>query len=172
MIYPLNDMMEKLLASAVDEETGELLFTDEEMEERMNALKIEFEDRVDSIVSEIKNLDAEAEAIKAEKISLGERQKRVENQRDRLKRFLAYLLHGEGWHNGRHKVYFKSSETVEVDAEFVSWAEKEAPGLIRTKVEADRDAIKRAIKSGTEFLHAHLEPHSSVVIQKIRKGTE
>lgn len=165
MIYQLNEMMEQLLASAVDEETGELTMTDEELAERMNTLRIEFDDQVDSLASEIKNLKAEAEAIKAEKLALADRQKKTENRLERMKRLMAYLLAGQKWKNGRHSISYRKSYPVVIDDGFLEWAEMNAPGLLKVEVSPRKDDIKKALMNGTVFEFAHLDESSNIQIK-------
>lgn len=175
MIYRLDDQIEQALNNFYDHETGELLpwFTEEDVCQIVKDISEDFDTKIDSITSEAKNLDAEAEALAEEIANLTERKRRVVNRRDRDKRLLAYLLNGQKWKNGRHSISFRRSEEVVVDEDFIEWAEAYAPGLLNVKPpEPRKQEIKNAIKAGTYFDHAHLEEHNNIVIQKLKKKEE
>ena len=166
MIYPINEMIDTLLASAVDPETGELTLTDEELEAKITELQISFDEKIDSLASMLKNMKAEAEAIKAEKINLGKRQSSLEKQADRTKRFIAYLLKGEKFKNGRHSISYRKSVEVVLDDEFLAWARKDAPGLlIERDPDPDKRAIKEAIEQGVDVPHATLNEKNNIQVR-------
>ena len=175
MIYRIDEQIQLALESMVDPETGELVegYTEEDVITEIENLQKDFDSLVDNITSDYKNLDAEVEAITAEIQNLQERKRRCVNRRDRDKRFLAYLLNGQKWKNGRHSISFRKSERVVVDAEFLTWAETYAPGLLAYKdPEPRKTDIARAIKSGTVVEHAHIEETNNIVIQKLKKKEE
>lgn len=175
MIYRLDDQIAIALETAYDPDTGELLdgITDEDLCQMVKDITADFDTKIDSIASDVKNLDAEAEALAVEIANLTERKRRVVNRRDRDKRLLAYLLNGQKWKNERHSISFRRSEEVVVDEDFIEWAEAYAPGLLNVKPpEPRKQEIKNAIKAGTYFDHAHLEEHNNIVIQKLKKKEE
>lgn len=167
MIYPINEMIDRLLAEAVDEDTGELLFTDEELEEKIEALQMSFDDKIDSLACAVKNLKAEASDIREEKMKLAKRQSSVEKELERTKRFLAYLLKGDKFKNGRHSIsYRKSVEVVVEEDEFINWAQNNAPELlISREPDPDKKAIKAAIESGTEIRYASLRENNNIQVR-------
>ena len=63
------------ILSCVDLETGEVIDT-----EKLDALQMEREKKVEAVACWVKDLKAEAEAIKAEKQILADRQKAAENK--------------------------------------------------------------------------------------------
>ena len=89
MVYPLSEQIENMLSECYDPETGELLVPEEEMFAEIERLRMDFEEKLDGIVCEIKNLQADAAAIKAEKDMLAERQRKAEEKGERLKRLMA-----------------------------------------------------------------------------------
>lgn len=166
LIYPIDEMVERLLESAVDQETGELLFTDEELEAKLNELQVGFDEKIDSLASAVKNLKAEAEAVKAEKLNLAKRQQTVEKEMERTKRFLAYLLKGDKFANSRHKIGYRKSVEVVLDDDFMSWARENAPGLIvEREPDPDKRAIREAIEQGALVPHASLREKNNIQVR-------
>ena len=49
MIYPKDEMIERLLSEAVDQETGEMLLTEEELAEQISALEMAFDDKIKAL---------------------------------------------------------------------------------------------------------------------------
>ena len=166
MIYPINQMIDELLASAVDEATGEVKLTDEELEAKIAELQMDFDEKVDSLCSVAKNAKAEAADIKDEKLRLGKRQKSAENEGERAKRFLAYLLQGEKFKNARHNLYYLSSQELVIDdeAELLKWCKANAPGFLNEPT-LRIDDIKKALKNGADIPFAHIQQNRSVVIR-------
>lgn len=169
-IYPVNEQIEELLLSAVDEETGELLMTDEELQKQIEAIQMDFDDKIVDLRNEYINLTAEAEALKAEKQKLATRQSRAEKQAERLKRWLAYLLKGEKFQKDTVKISYRKSEEVKFDDDdpkkFVEWAQKNHPELLTVKdPEPSKSEIKKAIKAGMEVNFAKVEPKNNIQIK-------
>lgn len=71
-------------------EAGEI--PDEAVEDTLGAIDGEFEEKIDSIACIVKQLDADATAIKAEKDKLSERQALKEHQRDRMKDYIRQAM--------------------------------------------------------------------------------
>lgn len=165
MIYPIDQMIDDLIVSSLDPETGELILSDEELEAKINDLHMSFDEKIDQLASEVKNLKAEAADIRDEKMKLAARQARVEKQMERTKRFLAYLLRGERFKNGRHNISYRKSEELVLDENFIPWAEANAPGLLRIEPEPRKADIKAALKNGLVFDYAHLEEKSNIQVK-------
>lgn len=168
MIYPLDAQISLALSQAYDPETGELLegVSEEELFEEIQRISEDFDTTVDSIASEIKNLVAEAEAVKEEKKKLADRQSKLENRTEQMKRLLAYLLQGAAWKNGRHKIGYRKSSVVVIDDGFVEWAEQNAPALLNYKEpEPRKQDIANALKAGFLFDYAHLEQKNNIQIK-------
>lgn len=141
-LYDINARMEYLLEQ-VDEETGELLCSYEELE----SLALARDEKLENLALYIKNKAAEAEAIKQEKLALEKRQQQANRKIERAKAFLEQYLAGQKLTTPRVSVSWRNSEQVEVSDAFFSCAANEA--FFRYKQpEADRKAISAAIKSG------------------------
>ena len=78
--------IDEQILGCVDSETGEIID-----EEKLAELNIAFDEKVENIALWIKNLLSEAEAIKQEKLKLGDRQKAAENKAESLKKYLQTL---------------------------------------------------------------------------------
>ena len=146
----------------VDEVTGEVKNFD-----ALDALNMERDRKIEFIALEIKNLDAEARAIKAECESLAERQKAKERKRDNWKRYLENALHGEKFETPKCSISYRKSTSVAVGKQFEAWAKENAPSLLNVTmvVKPDKTAIKEAIKNGAELVDAELVENVNMQIK-------
>ncbi|MEE1162613.1 MAG: siphovirus Gp157 family protein [Lachnospiraceae bacterium] len=153
------------ILDCVDLETGEILDA-----EKLDALQMEREQKLEGVALWIKDLKAEAEAVKAEADKLTARKKAVENKIDGLKQWLLYALQGEKLKTPRCNVYQTHSQKVVIDDEKAlvdmlmtsPFGEK----FLRVKEpEIDKNALKDSMKQGYEYEFAHLEQTESVVIK-------
>ena len=148
--------IDQAIMDCIDMETGEII-----NEELLNDLQMERDEKIENVVLWIKELKAEAEALKAEKMAFAERQKVAENKMESLKKWLAYALNGEKFKTVRVSVTFRTTDKVEIadiyklDENYLRYKEPEA----------DKDAIKKAIKAGQEVAGATLVPNTSVIIK-------
>ena len=148
--------IDQAIMDCIDMETGEIV-----NEELLNDLQMERDAKIENVVLWIKELKAEAEALKAEKLAFAERQKVTENKMESLKKWLAYALNGEKFKTVRASVTFRTSDKVEIadiyklDENYLRYKEPEA----------DKDAIKKAIKAGQEVAGATLVSSTSVIIK-------
>ena len=151
-LYEIDDAITK----CVDEETGEIIDY-----EKLGELQIERETKIENVACWIKDLKAEAEALKAEKMAFAERQKVAENKAESLKKWLAYALDGKAFKSTRASVSFRKSQAVEITDIY-----KLDENYLRYKEpEADKTAIKEALKAGKEVAGATLVENTSVIIK-------
>ena len=153
------------ILDCVDQETGEILDP-----EKLDALQMEREQKLEGVALWIKDLKAEAEAVKAESDKLIARKKALDNKIDGLKQWLLYALNGEKLKTPRCNVYQTHSQKVVIDDEKAlvdmlmtsPFGEK----FLRVKEpEIDKNALKDSMKQGYEYEFAHLEQTESVVIK-------
>jgi len=151
-IYEIDSRISNLMEMIYeDAETngGEIA---DDMADELEALDMKRAEKIENVACYIKNLDAEAEAIKREEKRLAERRKSAESKAERLKQYLAYALHGEEvYSSARVKLSWRKSESVEVES--VDLLPEEFR-RIKTTVDADKTAIKQAIKSGEDVAGA------------------
>ena len=151
-IYKIN----QAILDCIDAETGEII--DAEM---LDKLQMEKSEKIENVACWIKDLKAEAEALKNEKQALAERQRVAENKVESLKRYLAYALDGQAFKSTRASVSFRTTDKVEIadiyklDENYLRYKEPEA----------DKTAIKEALKAGKEVVGATLVENTSVIIK-------
>lgn len=136
----LYEIDERIL-DCVDVETGEIFDID-----KFEELSIEREVKIENICLWIKNLTAEAEAIKAEKLNLEARQKAKTNKIDSLKKYISTYLEGSKFETSRVKVSFRKSESLEyediykIPEEYLKYKE---PEVNKTEL---KNALKKGLK--------------------------
>ena len=156
-IYEINEG----ILNCIDPETGEIIDID-----KLNELELERDAKIENVACWIKELKAEAEAIKAEKLALAERQKVAENKAESLKKWLAFALNGEKFKTAKCSVSFRKSEVVEITDEGLSNLMKEHDELLTYKApEPNKKAIKDALKDGLSVQGVRLECNTSVIIK-------
>lgn len=158
-LWEIDKRIEDLMEQVVDPDTGEIL--DEEAKKALDGLYMDRDEKVENIALFIKNLSAEAEAVKNEKQKLAARQSAIENKVEHLKTYLTAALDGERFKTSRCVVsYRRSEQTVIEDIKAVP------EEYLRIKEpEADKSKIKFALKLGKEVPGAHLEENVSIQIK-------
>ena len=148
--------IDEAILNCIDLETGEIIDT-----EQLDKLTMEREAKLENIACWIKELKAEAEALKAEKMAFAKRQQVAEDKMESLKKYLAYALDGQAFKTTRASVTFRKSQSVEIadiyklDENYLRYKEPEA----------DKTAIKEAIKQGKTVAGATLVENTSVIIK-------
>lgn len=148
--------IENEIMNCWDQETGEILDSD-----RLDQLEMERDTKIENIALYIKNLTADAEALKAEKQSFAERQKAAENKVESLKKYLATYLAGQKFSTPRVAISFRKTSSVNVTdisqlpEEFLEFADPMP----------DKTAIKAAIKAGTSVAGAEIVEGKSMSIK-------
>lgn len=158
-LYQLNDTIRKAIELGFDEETGEIFDAD-----ALEALELQRDEKIETIALFIKNLKAEAEAIKAEKMNLARRQQTAENKAEWLKQYLTKCLDGEKFFSPKVAISYRKSQTVEfIDGFDVN----QLPEQYQRRVdpEADKTALKNALKEGTEIYGVYLAEHNNTIIK-------
>ena len=100
------------ILDCVDMETGEILDT-----EKLDALQMERERKLEGVALWIKDMKAEAAAVKEEADKLTARKKALDNKIDGLKNWLLWALDGEKLKTPRCNVYQTHSQRVNVPDE-------------------------------------------------------
>ena len=153
--------IENAILDCIDLETGEVIDT-----ERLDALHMERDTKIENVALWIKDLKAEAEAIKAEKMALAERQKVAENKAESLKNWLAYALDGQKFSTAKCAISFRKTEKVEISDVGMIRLMKEHDELLTYKEpEPNKTAIKQALKDGLTVQGVQLVQNMSTIIK-------
>ena len=153
--------IDNAILDCIDLETGEVIDT-----ERLDALQMERDAKIENVACWIKELKAEAEAIKQEKLVLADRQRVAENKAESLKKWLAYALGGQKFSTAKCAVSFRNTESVEVTEEGLEALMKEHDELLTYKQpEPNKKAIKDALKDGLSVAGVQLVQNVSTIIK-------
>ena len=150
-------------------EAGEI--PEEALIDTLESIESAIEDKVDNIACLLKNLAAEAAAIKAEEDKLAERRKSKEKAYERFKVYLSDMMLKCGktkFESARNNISFRKSDAVTIDdeEEFAEWAAVyHDEYLTYKKPSINRAAIKEAIKSGVKIDGAHIESRQNIQIK-------
>ena len=145
------------ILEAVDQETGEILDT-----EKLDTLQMEREKKLEGVALWVKDLKAEAAAVKEEADKLTARKKALDNKIESIKTWLTGALNGEKMRTARCNVYYTHSQRLAVanEGELVSFLMTlNDPGrfLRFSDPELRKDEVKKALKDGYEIPGASLE---------------
>ena len=147
----------------IDAETGELI----SVSQALDALRMEREAKLENVACWVKNLSAEADAIREEENRLVKRRKAAETKAANLKAWLlAAMTREDGTSDklktGRVMVSVKRNPpSTVVDEALLPSTYKVA----KITYQANKEMIKRELLSGGEVPGAHLEYGRSVVIK-------
>ena len=143
------------ISECIDCETGEIIDFD-----RLSGLAIERETKLEGVALWIKNLEAIAKAIKAERDILKARQEQAEHKALALREWLSRALDGEKMETPKVKVSYRKSTMVEVDDRLPKkWCSKK---IVYTP---DKIAIKTAIQNGKKITGAKIIERQNIQIK-------
>lgn len=131
--------------------------------EKLDALTMERNTKVSNIACWIKDLKAEAEAIKAEKQNLDKRQKVAENKAASLREYLAGFLNGEKYKDARVSISYRKSTAVQIaeDMDIKRLPEE----YLKVTVEPSKTAIKEALTNGVAVEGCTLIENNNIQIR-------
>ncbi len=153
--------IDEAIMACIDAETGEIID-----EDKLDKLTMERDAKIENVALWIKDLKAEAEALKAEKMAFAERQKVAENKIESLKKWLAYALDGKKFSTAKCAVSFRNTESVEITPEGLEALMKEHDELLTYKApEPNKTAIKQAIKDGLNVAGVQLLQNIRTIIK-------
>lgn len=156
--------IDQSILDCIDFETGEVIDP-----EKLNALQMEREEKIEKVALWYKNLISDAAAIKAERDNLSEREAVMRNKAESLKKWLAYALNGEKMSTSRVAISFRKSESVEIDneEEVIAFAQtNNRDDLLSYKAPTvNKTAIKAAIKDGFNVSGASLVEKQNIQIK-------
>lgn len=143
------------ISACIDSETGEVIDV-----ERLSGLAMEREIKLEGVALWIKNLEATAKAIRAEREVLKARQEQAEHKAIALREWLSGALDGEKMETPKVKVSYRKSTAVEVDDRLPKkWCNKK---IVYTP---DKFAIKTAIQNGKKITGAKIVERQNIQIK-------
>ena len=141
--------IDQAILALVDPETGEIMDG-----EAFDQLQMEREAKLEGIACWVKNLTAEAKAIREEEKVLAERRKACENKAERLKDYLAEALGGEKFVTAKCAVTFRKTSSVEITDVHAAaaWLEDAGMGdLVQYQMpKIGKTELGKILKSGQE----------------------
>lgn len=150
--------IDRAITECVDEETGELFD-----EEKFESLSMKLEDKLENTGCWIKNLEAQAAALKAEEKAFKERREAIEKKAESVKRYLTAYLHGRQFETARVKISFRKSEALEVAEGIEATLPEE---FLRFKSpEVNKAELKKAVKAGRKFEGVQLVTKENISIK-------
>ena len=142
-LYEINKELEAVYESAFDAETGEM---DMAAEQALNDLQMARDEKIENIALMIKNLQADADAIKAEAQKQAKRAKICENKANWLKAYLFSVLNGEKYKSAKCEITYRKSKNVECTVDDVSTLD---PRFLRYSLpELNKTELKKALEAG------------------------
>lgn len=160
-LYEIKEDILRLAEMDLDEQT---------MQDTLEGLQYELEEKADNIASLIKQLEAEKAAIGKEVDALMVRMTQKQVKADNLKRYLFNTfkaLNVDKIETPRNVLQVKlNPESVELDDVFFSWAKTQAPHLLTfPEPKPNKTLIKEAIKHGQDIVGASLIVKERLVVK-------
>lgn len=155
--------IDKQIMECVDSETGEIIDV-----EKLEALQMEREAKIESVACWVKNITASAQDIREEEKSLAERRKVLENKAERLKAYLADALGGNKFETAKCSLSFRSSASVQIEDEaaLITWLEENyRDDCLKYSTTVNKTAVGNILKNGVKVPGAHIEQRSNLQIK-------
>ena len=147
------------ITNCVDSETGEIID-----EQRLDALQMAREKKIENILLWIKNLKSEAGAIREEEKKLADRRQSDEKKAESLTQYVQNVLNGEKFKTSRVVVSYRKSEAVIVDD--LQLMQETCDEYLKYKdPEPDKAKIKAALKDGITVPGCHMEERQNITIK-------
>lgn len=137
------------------------------IDDTLEGIEGEFKDKAVNVAAFIKNLEAEARAIKDAEKSMADRRRSIESHANRLARYLLMQMQMTGIDKIEDSPFFKISLRNNPAKIVVDDEAKIASGYIVEKVvkSVNKQAIKMAIESGETVEGAHIERGQRIEIK-------
>lgn len=160
-LYELDQKINELIANSIDPETGEV---SDGFIEKLDALNMERNEKIDNIMRLYKNLISDAAGGEAEEKRLSELKKSAKNRAESLKNYLSrYMEAGVEKFTSEHgKIGWRKSEKVVVqDVDTLPEEFKK----VKVEVKADLISLKNALKEDRKIDGVSLEEHQNIQIK-------
>ena len=147
--------IDREILGCIDYDTGEILDV-----QRLEMLEMEKEKKIENIGLWIKNLEAEAEALKKAKGTFAEREKRGKNKADTLKKYLGDVLQGQKLQTTKCAISFKTSTALEMSEKAEIPEEFKKYSFV-----LDKAKMKEALKNGASYKGFWLQKKQNISIK-------
>lgn len=148
--------IDNAIMNCVDMETGEIVDM-----EALEDLQMERDQKIENIGCWIKNLLADAKALKEEKDNLAARQKAAENKAASLKAYLSSYLNGEKFKTAKVSISYRKSDSVNIAEGAVIPEEY----LKYSEPTPDKIGLKAALKAGEKIQGISLVTSNNIQIK-------
>lgn len=155
----LNELIKQY--SLLENDEGQLC---DDWQEKMDALGVTIEQKIDGICSIVKGCEGRAAAIETEIERLKKLKGRYEVKAKSLSTWLAYCIGAQKIDTGMHRVYARVSEAVDIIDEAMIPIQyiRETTKIVQTP---DKESIKADLKLGAQIPGAALKKNISLVIK-------
>lgn len=136
--------------------------------EALDSLQMERDQKIENTILFIKDMTAEAAAIREEEINLAERRHKLENNVDRLKGYLDYALSGQKFETPKCSVSWRRIKVADINEEqCMSYLVKNNRDdcLIFSEPRISRKAVLDALKAGEVIEGAEMKEKVSPIIK-------
>ena len=141
----------------------------EAIEDTLQGIQMEIEDKIDNCACVLKQLNAEIDAIKSEEQRLKERRESKQKKAEWLKNYISHAMTETGKQKietARNVLSFRKSEAVEIKDDFIGWAMQNAEHLLSFgKPSPRKELIKEIIKNGGEVTGAEIKTNYSLQVK-------
>lgn len=159
-LYEIDEKIMETFDRAIDAETGEIL--DAQAFAELDSLRITRDEKIEGVLLWIKNLSAEAEALKAEKQAFEARQRQAVNKAESLKRYISGVLNGEKFKTAKVSVTWRKSEAAEYTGDIFCLPEDCVTFKDPTVNKAE---LKKRLKAGEVIPGAELVVRNNIQIK-------
>lgn len=159
-LYEIDAEIMEIIENAVDPETGEII--DEVAMANLGDLDVAREKKIENMLLLVKNLESDAEQLKAEKQAFDQRQRVALNKAEWLKKCVQNSLAGEKFTTARVAVSYRKSTAVEYTGDVNKLPEE---CIKRKEPEVNKTALGKLLKGGTEIPGARLVERQNMQIK-------
>lgn len=144
------------ITACVDQETGEILD-----EAALDALVMERDKKIENVACWIKDLKAEAGAIREEEKALADRRHGAENKVESLKQWLNDALRGKKFKTAKVSVSYRKSKSVQVTDEKAI----DEKFFIPQPAKLNKKMINEFLKNGIAIKGCELEEKTNLQVK-------
>lgn len=158
-LYTISVEIESVIENAVDAETGEIV--DEQLIEKLGELQIEKEQLIEEVCLEIKNTESYAEALKAEKKAIADKQSAAERHVESLRKYVKFALNNEKLKTSKVSVSYRKSKSTEFEGDPTTLP----IDCIKTEITVKKKELKAHLEAGEDIPGAKIVERTSMIIK-------